>query len=142
MQHNGRLVSPNNHPEVPARLAELREDVRKRSVVTAGDIVAKLEEAFKFAEADRKPSAMVSAAMGQAKVLGVIAPRKQLGIKPLYQMSEEELMMLLGKDDAGVYCGSRGMTASAGSMSCAIATEVLLHTKNLYLARLHQQHDA
>ena len=103
VQHDGRLVSPNNHPDIAARLAELRADARKRSVVTIGDVVAKLEEAFEFAEANRNPSAMVSAAMAQARVLGLIAPRKQMAIKPIDQMNENELRMLLGKDDASVY---------------------------------------
>ena len=100
VQHNGRLVSPNNHPEVAALLAELRADARKRSIVT---IVAKLEDAFEFSKTNRNPATMVQAALAQARVLGLIAPRKQLGIKPIDQMNENELKMLIGEDDAGVY---------------------------------------
>ena len=103
VQHDGRSVSPNNHPEVAALLAELRADARKRSIVTIGDIVAKLEDAFEFAKANRNPAAMVQAALAQARVLGLIAPRKQLAIKPIDQMNENELKMLIGEDDAGVY---------------------------------------
>ena len=46
---------------------------------------------------------MIQAALAQARVLGLITPRKQMAIKPIDQMNEEELKMLLGKDDAGVY---------------------------------------
>ena len=68
MQHDGRLVSPINHPDVAARLAELRAVARERSIVTIGTIVAKLEEAFEFAKANRNPSAMIQAAEGSSTV--------------------------------------------------------------------------
>lgn len=77
VQRHGRLVSPNNHPDVAARLTELRAVARERTTVTIGDIIAKLEDAFGFAKANRDPSAMVSAAMGQARVLGLIVERRQ-----------------------------------------------------------------
>ena len=103
VQHNGRLVSPNNHPDVAARLDELRAATRERSVITIGDIVAKLEEAFEFAKANRNPSAMVSAAMGQARALGLIVARNQSSMKRIDDMSEAELVALLGEDEAAVH---------------------------------------
>ena len=102
VQHNGRRVSPNNHPVVAARLAHLRLDARERTTVTIGDIVAKLEEAFEFAKANRNPSAMVSAAIGQARVLGLAVERKQHSVKRIDDMNETELVELLGEDDANV----------------------------------------
>ena len=102
VQHNGRRVSANNHPVVAARLAHLRLDARERTTVTIGDIVAKLEEAFEFAKANRNPSAMVSAAIGQARVLGLAVERKQHSVKRIDDMNETELVELLGEDDANV----------------------------------------
>ena len=99
VQHNGCLISPNNHPAVAARLAELRVVARERSTVTIGDIVAKLEDAFDFAKANRNPSAMISATLAQARVLGLIVDRKQHTIKPLEQWTEAELRTFLGEDD-------------------------------------------
>ena len=99
VQHNGRLVSPRNHPAVAARLAELRALAREQTTVTIGDIVASLKEAFEFAKANRNPSAMVQATLAQAKVLGLIVDRKQHTIKPLELWTEAELRAFVGNDD-------------------------------------------
>ena len=94
----GRLVSPNNHPVVAARLAELRGEARREAVVTIHTIVARLDRAYDLAEGERNPSAMVQAAMGMAKVLGLIVDRKHHIMKPIEQWTEEECLALLGKD--------------------------------------------
>ena len=103
IQYNRRLVSPNNHPSVAARLDELRALARERSILTIGDIAEKFEEAFDTARANRNPSAMVAAAMGMAKVLGLIVERRHRGIKPIERMNEQELFALLGEDDTGAH---------------------------------------
>ena len=100
IQYNRRLVSPNNHPSVAARLDELRALARERSILTIGDIAEKFEEAFDSARANRNPSAMVAAAMGMAKVLGLIVERRHRAIKPIGQMNEQELIALLGENNA------------------------------------------
>ena len=98
VRHDGRLVSPNNHPVVAARLAELRGEARREAVVTIHTIVARLDRAYDLAEAERNPSAMVQAAMGMAKALGLIVDRKHHIMKPIEQWTEEECLALLGKD--------------------------------------------
>ena len=103
VQHNGRLVSPNNHPDVAARLAEFRAVAREQIVVTIGDVVRKLEEAFEFAKTNHNPAAMVQAALAQAKVLGLIVERRRQTIKPIDRMSETELLLLLGEGDEAVH---------------------------------------
>ena len=74
VRHNGRLVSPNNHPDVAARLAELQAEASGRAVVTIHTIVAKLDRAYDLAEEERNPSAMVQAAMGMAKAGSDLSP--------------------------------------------------------------------
>ena len=73
------------------------------SLNTIGGIVAKLEDSFEFARANRNPSAMVAAAMGQARVLGLILGRKQQAIKRIDDMTASELRALLGNEDAGTH---------------------------------------
>ena len=109
VQHNGRLVSPNNHPDVAARMADIRAAAREWTTVTIGDIVAKLEEAFEFARANCNPSAMVAAKMGQARVLGLIVQRHRRTVRPIDQLTEAECMALLGEDDGA------GRSVSASS---------------------------
>ena len=103
VQHKRRLVSPNNHPDVKARLAELRAEANRQAVVTIDTIVAMLEEAFDIAKENRNPSAMVQAAMGMAKTLGLIVDPKHQVVKPINQLTEQECMAALGEDDAAVH---------------------------------------
>ena len=103
VQHNGRLVSPNNHPDVAARLAELRTEASGRTVVTIYAIVAKLDRAYDLAEEERNPSAMVQAAMGMAKALGLIVDRKHHVMKPIDRWTEAECLAALGEDDAAAH---------------------------------------
>ena len=103
VRHNGRLVSPNNHPVVMDRLANLRAEANREAVVTIHTIVARLDRAYDLAEKKRNPSAMIQAAMGMAKVLGLIVDRKHHVMKPIDQWTEEECRALLGEDDAGVH---------------------------------------
>ena len=103
VQQNGRLISPNNHPFVMDRLADLRAEANREAVVTIHTIVAKLDRAYDLAEKERNPSAMIQAAMGMAKVLGLIVDLKHRVMKPIDQWTEEECLALLGEDDAGVH---------------------------------------
>ena len=89
IRHGTRLVSPVNHPDVAAR---------KDSRLTIGDIVAKLEQCFNGVIEDRQWSAACQAAMSQAKALGLIVDRKAIGIKPISEMNEAELAILVRED--------------------------------------------
>ena len=44
IQHDGRLVSPHNHPAVAVRLAEFQKMAARRAAVTIDDIVARLDD--------------------------------------------------------------------------------------------------
>ena len=105
-----RRISPRNHPVVQKYLKEIQDEavrtlpekqseLKRKAVIEIHDIVEKLERAFHKAEYHNKPSAMVSAALGQAKVLGLLDNSKVM-IKPLEQWTDEELKALLGKSDA------------------------------------------
>lgn len=103
-KHKG---SPTEHPIVAAHIAEMQAEARKNTVVTIDNVVGKLEEAFTLAKMALNPSAMVSAAMGQAKVLGLIVERKEHDFKkPLSQWSEQEVRAALDEDDAGAAEGN------------------------------------
>ena len=66
--------------------------------MTLQDIVAQFGEAYTMAKEDRSHNAMIQATMGQAKVLGLMVEKRQNPLKPISQMSEEELSILVGRD--------------------------------------------
>lgn len=101
IRHGERLVSPANHPDVAARMDEIRAAARESSRLTVHDIVTKLEQSFRGAVADRKWNAATQAAMGQARVLGLIVDRKQVAMKSIDEMGESELVALLGEEAEG-----------------------------------------
>ena len=103
VRHDGRLMSPNNHPVVMDRLVNVRAEANREAVVTIHTIVARLDQAYDLAEKESNPSAMIQAAMGMAKVLGLIVDLKHRVMKPIDQWTEEECLALLGEDDAGVH---------------------------------------
>ena len=91
IRHGRKLISPWDHPEVAAQVAEIREGARERAQITTADIVQRLEDARTGAMEDRKYSAAVSATMGMAKVLGLIADKVDMTMKPISEMTEDEL---------------------------------------------------
>ena len=101
IRHGERLVSPVSHPDVAARMGEIQAAARKDSRLNIDDIVAGLQEAIDIAKADRRPSAMIQGRMGQAKVLGLVVDRKQIAMKTIDEMSESELVALLGEEAEG-----------------------------------------
>ena len=103
IRHGGRSVSPVNHPDVAARMDEIRAAAREDSRLGIGDIVAGLQEAIDIAKADRRPAAMIQGRMGQAMVLGLLVNRKVIGIRavPLEELNEAELAILVGEDAEG-----------------------------------------
>ena len=103
IKHGERSVSPHKHPDVAARMDEIQAAAREDARPTVDDIVAKLERSFCGAVADRKWSAATQAAMGQARVLGLLVDRKQIAMKSIDEMTEAELVALVGDEaeDAG-----------------------------------------
>lgn len=61
--------------KVQARVTELQERAAIKAEKTAADIVAMLEEDRTLARSEKQPSAAVSAALGMAKVLGLITDK-------------------------------------------------------------------
>jgi phage terminase small subunit len=61
--------------KVQARVTELQERAAIKAGKTAADIVAMLEEDRTLARSEKQPSAAVSAALGMAKVLGLITDK-------------------------------------------------------------------
>lgn len=63
---------------VQARIAELQERAAIKAEMTALDIVRMLEEDRALARQEKQTSAAVSAAMGIAKILGLVIDRSEL----------------------------------------------------------------
>ena len=59
------------HPEVIKLLADLQAIHRQRHTITIDNVIAELEEARQTAKQVGNASAMVSATMGKAKLLGL-----------------------------------------------------------------------
>ena len=66
------------NPKVAQRLAEMQERVDKKAEVTVETISDMLDQAFaKAAQDDKGSAAMVAAAMGKAKLHGLIVEKKE-----------------------------------------------------------------
>ncbi len=66
-------------PAVAARVMELQEEARQRTMVTVDDLTAKLEDARLLAMSDEKgAAAAVSAVMGMAKLHGLLVEKHKL----------------------------------------------------------------
>jgi hypothetical protein len=65
--------------EIRRRIEELKERGAARAEVSIASVLGELEEARTFAKEKSNPSAMVSATMGKAKILGLIIDRREVG---------------------------------------------------------------
>ncbi|WP_236232257.1 terminase small subunit [Pseudomonas juntendi] len=74
------------NPLVQARIEELRIKVMERHEITVDTLLAELEEARLLGKETRKASAMVTASMGKAKLLGL----------------DKQIVELTGKDGAPI----------------------------------------
>ena len=59
-----------SNPKVLQRVSELRAAIAEKNSITADDLLNELEEARHLALIAKQPSAMISATMGKAKLLG------------------------------------------------------------------------
>lgn len=82
--------------DVRARVAWLKAQSAERVVTTSNDIARQLDDDRGFARKNKQASAMVSATMGKAKVLGLIVDKHFVGIKSPDNMTEDELRAFLG----------------------------------------------
>lgn len=68
---NRKAYALLQHPKVNAMIEKLQTETRQRHQITVDDILQELEEARQTAKTQGSPSAMVSATMGKAKILGL-----------------------------------------------------------------------
>lgn len=94
--NNEASTLKKNH-EVAMRLAELKEDDRKNNAVTVASITRELEEARKLAMTSAKGvSAAVSAALGKAKLHGLLIDRIAKTEVPYSEWSEKDIDARIG----------------------------------------------
>ncbi|MFI4919849.1 MAG: terminase small subunit [Legionellales bacterium] len=68
---NRKAFELTENGNITARLKELRKGHAARHAVTVDSLVDELEDARQVAKADNRPSAMVSATMGKARLMGL-----------------------------------------------------------------------
>ena len=67
-----------DNPKIAARVANWRENNRKRHEVTVDSLIAELQESRELATADKQHSAAISATLGKAKITGLIVDKNEL----------------------------------------------------------------
>ena len=96
------------HPTIKAEVITMQDQARARNRVTIDNVIAELEEARQTAKQVGNASAMVSATMGKAKLLGLdkqVIEHKGIltpvfnfqPVKPAADLTEEELSAELAK---------------------------------------------
>ena len=98
------------HPVIKAEVQTMQAQARERNQVTIDNVVDELEEARQIAKQSGNASAMVSATLGKAKVLGLVVDKQEtntkiltppvfnfVGVKPVRDLTEDELSAELAK---------------------------------------------
>ncbi len=97
------------HPIIKSEIEAMQEEAKARNNITIDNVIAELEEARQTAKQSGNASAMVSATMSKAKLLGldkqVIEHKGALtppvfnfvGVKPVRDLTEDELNIELAK---------------------------------------------
>lgn len=88
--------------KVRARVDELRAALADKNGITADDLLNELEQARQLALMTRQPSAMITATMGKARILGfnkiILSGDKDNPLQfKMNQMSEADLMEEVGR---------------------------------------------
>lgn len=73
--NRGNATTLKAKQSVADRVAELKARAAERTIVTIHDIAEQLDEDRAFAREEKAPSAAITATMGKAKVLGLLADR-------------------------------------------------------------------
>lgn len=103
-RNDGNAARLKGNDRIKARVEELQHKAAERAVTTVEDIARQLDDDRGVARKNKQGSAMVSATMGKAKVLGLIVDKHLVGVKRVEDMNEHELRALLGvvgKPDGG-----------------------------------------
>ena len=91
-------------PEIAARIAYLQGQVAEALHITKKGQTLKLQQAFDIAQEQKNVNGMVGAVNAQNKLHGLIVDKALLPpVKPIEDMSADELRIFLGEDadDAG-----------------------------------------
>ena len=100
IKFEGNNVPVMEHPEVRDRVNAIREEARQRASIKTSHIAAMLKKTWEGAMYKEQFGAAATAAMNLAKVLGLVVTKQQHEIKPIEQMTEAELLRLLGEAPA------------------------------------------
>ena len=88
---------------IQARVKELQEAAAQRAIRASGktktDIIAQLDDAIDLSKEIAQPASIVTASMGQAKILGYVTERHIHGIGRMEEMTADELKAFLGVSD-------------------------------------------
>ena len=71
------------HPEIALRVAQIQKAHSERHNITVDTLTVELNEAFNAAKEDIKPSAMVAAVMGKAKLHGLLTDKVEVTESPI-----------------------------------------------------------
>lgn len=98
--NEGNASRLKSNEKVTARLAEILEEAHKVNMeVTRESILAELEEARQLAITNNQSSAAVQAAMGKARVQGLIIDRREVGDPGEFsEMTDAELVAKAARD--------------------------------------------
>jgi len=66
------------HPDITPRLEQLQQALSKRHNITVDTVTDELNEAIQVAKKDIKPSAMIAAIMGKAKLHGLLTDKVEV----------------------------------------------------------------
>jgi phage terminase small subunit len=89
----GNCIRLKGNERVAARVAEIQYGGAARAEVTIASVLGELEEARTFAKEKSNPSAMVSATMSKAKILGLIIDRREVGdVGAFDNLTDEQLV--------------------------------------------------
>ena len=99
-------------PAIAGRIRELQAEAAKAKQTTVETVVDELEAARVIAERNEQPSAMVSASMGKARILGLEAPHKSEIGRPgdfsgVESMAElvDKICKTLAQETSQIACG-------------------------------------
>jgi phage terminase small subunit len=87
LRNEGNAVRLKGNERVMARIRELQDEVKERTLVTVEALTSELEEARQLALDAANPSAAVSATMGKAKLNGLLVDRSE--VTPVFNIAEE-----------------------------------------------------
>lgn len=67
------------NPKVKSRIMEMRMDIKRKADITFEKILTDYQEAFEMARVNEEPASMIAASREQAKLVGLLIDRKEVG---------------------------------------------------------------